>query len=238
MANVTSITEWDKGPSLASSVYEILRRSVLDGRLAPGARLVERDLARSLSVSRVPVREALQRLAREGLVDLEPRRGAFVHVHTAAEIVELFEVREILESGAARLAASRRTPEQLERIRSIHLRSAALFEAGDHEAGMAATIEFHQALTEAANNATLENLAATVDLRMQWTLHRNHDEASLIQEHLDIIEALEARNGALAEHLVRWHTRHGLLTVRGEELPPDLAEPAPPATPPTTPGTD
>lgn len=218
MRNVASVTEWVEGPSLAASVYETLRRSVLDGRLKPGSRLVERDLARSLDVSQVPVREALQRLATEGLVDLEPRRGAFVHAHTTAEIVELFELREIIESGAARLAASRRSPEQLAEIRQIHERSIALFQAGDHDAGMAATIDFHHALTAAANNSSLDQVASTIDIRMQWTLHRNNDEAALIQEHGEILDALTSRNGALLEHLVRWHTRHGLLNLRGEAL--------------------
>lgn len=196
--------------SLSLTVYDSLWRDIVEGLLPPGTRLVERDLASRFDVSRVPVREALQRLNREGLVDLVHNRGALVHEHSAQEVADYFLLREILEGGVARLAALRHTPDQLERLRHCNGRAAVNFATGDHAAGMAATVEFHLALAEAANSDIMRDAAEPMLRRAQWTLHRYHDERALISEHEAIIEAIEAADGPLAEQFVRGHAQHGM----------------------------
>ncbi len=96
--------------SLSKFVRERIRGQILDGRLKPGARLVEDRLSAELGVSRVPVREALRSLSAEGLVRLEPHRGATVVEVTPEMVAELVEVRALLEGQNARLAARRHDP--------------------------------------------------------------------------------------------------------------------------------
>jgi DNA-binding GntR family transcriptional regulator len=104
------------GPTLRQRVTDHLTDAILDQHLRPGEHIVAEDLAHALGVSRLPVREALRDLAGRGLVELRPRRGAFVteiDLDTPDELVETFDVRALLEPTAAALAAERRTPEQL-----------------------------------------------------------------------------------------------------------------------------
>ncbi|MDG4864320.1 GntR family transcriptional regulator, partial [Streptomyces sp. T-3] len=103
--------------SLRDRAYETLRRRIIEAQLQPGQRLVERDLAAELEVSRIPLREALRRLEADGLVLLVPHRGALVAPFTPTDVRDLFDVRESLESLAARLAAERADAEGLERLR-------------------------------------------------------------------------------------------------------------------------
>ena len=98
---------------LRRAVYDEIQRRIVEGRLQQGERIFEDQLAHELDVSRNPVREALQALESEGFVELEPRRGARVAVISAERANELFELREALEGMVARLAAQRRTPDQL-----------------------------------------------------------------------------------------------------------------------------
>ena len=98
---------------LRRAVQDELRRAIIAGRYQQGERLFEDQIAQELEVSRNPVREALQALAGDGFVELEPRRGARVATVSAKRAEELFEVRESLEGLVARLAARRRTPAQL-----------------------------------------------------------------------------------------------------------------------------
>src|SRR5258708_18534023 len=100
------MTSGERG-SLRDMAYEALKKRIIEVDLQPGERLVERDLADELKVSRIPLREALRRLAAEGLVVLVPHRGALVSPFTPADVRDLFDVRESLEVLAARLAAER-----------------------------------------------------------------------------------------------------------------------------------
>src|ERR687884_94343 len=95
---------------------EVIREAIVDGRLAPGARLKEEELARELGISRTPIREALLILQAEGLVDAAPNRGATVRAHTAQDLDDLYQLRALLEGFAARRAAARLTAEQLEEL--------------------------------------------------------------------------------------------------------------------------
>ncbi|WP_320781998.1 GntR family transcriptional regulator, partial [Streptomyces sp. CRN 30] len=102
--------------SLCGRAYDTLRRRIVEGELQPGQRLVERDLAAELEVSRIPLREALRLLEADGLVVLVPRRGALVAPFAPADVRHLFDVRESLEALAARLAAGRTGPAGLARL--------------------------------------------------------------------------------------------------------------------------
>lgn len=116
---------------LVDEAARALREAILDGRLRPGQRLLQDRLAEMLGVSRTPIREALQRLEREGLVRSVGRQGMVVAQLAAQDIEEIYDVREVLEGLAARLAASRISQAQLNTLRKSLERMAGHAEKGD-----------------------------------------------------------------------------------------------------------
>ncbi|MGO2362609.1 MAG: GntR family transcriptional regulator, partial [Brachybacterium tyrofermentans] len=129
-----------------------LREEILDGVRAPGSRLVERELAEGLAVSRVPVRDALKALAAEGLVTLRPRTWAVVREFSAKQSREVREAREALEKAVFPLAAERRTEEGLERLRTVLEREREAAQQGDGVVARRAAADFHEVVIELSDN--------------------------------------------------------------------------------------
>src|SRR3954470_17355167 len=121
----------DPVPPLHHRVHEQLEALIVSRAIAQGARIVESELAEQMGVSRGPVREALQLLARDGFVDLRPRQGSFVHVPTQKEVADFFDVRRALETASVRLAAERITEEQARELRAVVDRGTEMLEHGD-----------------------------------------------------------------------------------------------------------
>lgn len=193
---------------LRQSVYESLIELVIGGRLQPGQHLVETDLARQLGVSRQPVREALHRLEAEGWVDLRPNQGAFVHVPTDQEVDELLDVRELLEAETARLAARSADLGAVAGLRAVCHEGEAAIEAGDVEGFITANNNFHAALAELAGNAVLAELTGIVSRRVRWyyrLVAPTRGQASCA-EHLQLLEAIQARDEERAAKAARHHT--------------------------------
>ena len=105
---------------LREIVYEELKRQIMVGEIAPGTRMMEVDLAEEMGVSRTPVREAIRKLEKEGLVTIEPRRGAYASDISAKEMVDVLEVRQDLEGLAAYFAADRMLPEKLKELHEVN----------------------------------------------------------------------------------------------------------------------
>jgi DNA-binding GntR family transcriptional regulator len=179
---------------LRDLVCDELRRLIITGELPPGGRLVEDRLALQLGVSRNPVREALQVLAGEGFVELLPRRGAVVAQMTAEQAEELFDVRMALESLAARLAARRRDPGALERLRSVLERAREATDRGKLDLLAACNTEFHQCVVEAGGNAYLGLLVAPMARRVQWVFRTSAASRAPHSwtEHEGLLSAIEA----------------------------------------------
>ncbi len=206
--------------SIVDRVYDALRARILDGSVAPGARLRQEALADELGVSRTPLREALRRLASEGLVELEANRGARVPALTRADLMAAYDARLAIEPGAARLAAVVRDEAALRRMDgaiAAHRRasgSAALFEANR---------AFHLALVAAAANEHLSRLAEFLwAARIGALIYGRQDEtaaevAADADEHAAIAAAVAAADADEAERLVREHVARarGLFAVRG-----------------------
>src|SRR4051794_41550548 len=146
------MAERDGSVTSAVRVHEELRKAILAGSLPPGARLRAEPLAERLRTSRTPVREALILLAREGLVDIQPRRGAIVRSFDAADLADLYDVRALIEPHAARRAASRIGRDELTRLAAIcdeaEARGAADDEAGEDQ--VAPNEEVHRIVVTAA----------------------------------------------------------------------------------------
>ncbi|MBS9475989.1 GntR family transcriptional regulator [Ancylobacter radicis] len=172
-------------------------------------RLDERQLAQSLGVSRTPVREAMAQLEREGFVHSVPRRGIYVVRKTKREVIEMIQVWAALESLAARLITQHATDDEIGRLREMF----ASFDDGTLHAKLdeysELNIQFHQTIIAMGGNGILVNLAENLFTHMRMIRRKTIGEEDRadrsIQDHLAIIQALEARDTDLAEVLVRNH---------------------------------
>lgn len=203
----------DRETSVTSAVrvQEELREAILAGSLPPGARLRAEPLAERLRTSRTPVREALILLAREGLVDLEPRRGAIVRAFDAADLADLYDVRALIEPHAARRAATRIAAPALQRLAAICDEADARGAADDAavEDQVALNEEFHRIVLDAAGSPRLEAaLRAVAGIPRAFRAAFWHDDAQREQSlfcHRQIVHALERRQPRLAESVMRMH---------------------------------
>jgi DNA-binding GntR family transcriptional regulator len=154
---------------LREHVYERLQEMLIARTLAPGDHLVEERLAGQLGVSRGPVREALQRLHRDGWITLRPRYGAFVNRPSASQVDEFFEARELIERSATRLAAQRCTPEDAAALRQICDDAEADLQRGVPSQTMAAhTARFHRQVLVTAKNHLLLEFGEQLAQRSRW----------------------------------------------------------------------
>ncbi|MEU3985421.1 GntR family transcriptional regulator [Streptomyces sp. NPDC026672] len=185
-------------------VYDALLELISTRSLLPGQRLVETELASRLGVSRQPVREALQRLNTEGWVDLRPAQGAFVHEPTGEETDQLFVVRTLLETEAARLAATAPSSADLERLDELCTTGEAALAADDVDGVVMANAAFHAYVMELAGNAVLAELAARVERKVRRYYTPIAHEAWT--EHRELIAAFAARDEDRALHVMRAHT--------------------------------
>ncbi|MGW0818172.1 GntR family transcriptional regulator [Streptomyces viridiviolaceus] len=186
-----------------------LRDDILDGVRRPGSRLVERELAAELGVSRLPVRDALKALVGEGLVTPRPRTWAVVREFSDTDVSDLDEVRSALETLTFRLAAQRRTRAGLERLRAdvdAELRAAR---SGDAVRARRAAADFHETVTSLAANELLSELERTLRSRMRWLLGQHDDLPAVAEEHEDLYDAIAARDVPRVEHLVAEHLETG-----------------------------
>jgi DNA-binding GntR family transcriptional regulator len=208
--------------SLAEKAYVAIRRLIVTLELGPGSVNNERELVEQLGIGRTPVREALRRLAQEGLVEVYPRRGMFVTDVDVRNLALISEVRAALEPEAARLAAERAT--DAERAELQELLDALDAGASDDQALMALDERIHRAVYRCARNdlleATLEQYYVLA-LRI-WTiaLDRQHELKDAVQEHRALLEAIHDGDGERAAATMRAHVedfeqamRRVLLTV-------------------------
>lgn len=190
-------------------IYQTLRTAILKGLFRVGEHLVEARLAQELNVSRTPVREAIKRLASEGLVIVEANRGARVKGLDPQEIREISEVRASLECTAVQRAAGRITAEELAALRTVVHRIQVAAESGDWEAIGEGNRDFHHRLVEAANNRYLTQVWTTLMTQVQfvWESLPPDPNRGLLsnKEHLAIIGALARRDGAAAAKLMHQH---------------------------------
>ncbi len=196
----------------AKKAYAAARDGIIDGRYPPGSRITEQEIAEAAGVSRTPVREALQRLQAEGLVRFAPHQGAFVTDWSHSDAEDIFELRALLEAFAAQRAATYASDEQLDDLRRLaesQHREASARRAGYLERIADLNSRFHQLLQDAAGSVRLKNLLATLaEAPLVLQTFREYSADDLVrssQHHLDIVEALEARDGEWAANIMRSH---------------------------------
>ena len=195
----------------ATRVQDQLREAILTGALVPGTRLRAEALAERLRSSRTPVREALLLLAQEGLVQIEPRRGATVKAFDAADLAELYEVRALIEPHAAGLAAQRITGEKLTRLLQIQERSVAHDNAHEESVNEQLQLndEFHRVILEAARSPRLTSaMSAVSGVPRSFRASFWRDDAQRAQSlgcHRELVSAIGHGRRELAETVMRMH---------------------------------
>ena len=207
--------------TLWQRVHEHLREEIVSGRLTPGTELQEVVLARSLGVSRGPIREALGRLATEGLVTIRPRRGAVVRALSNEEFIEAYQVREALEMMAVQLATPALTAEDLAAMERLIEEMAARGEAEDTQGFFEANTAFHQRFFEAAGNRMLSELyrqlRGQIDRHRLRSLELRGDLRRSIDEHRAILWAARTGDVERAVRLTSDHIRVPQIQLLGED---------------------
>ncbi|MER5710961.1 GntR family transcriptional regulator [Streptomyces sp. NPDC053253] len=198
----------DTPRSLRERVYEELRERIIEAELPAGTRLVEREIAEELRVSRVPVREAMQRLEAEGFLSVRPRRGSVVTEFGPEDAEHLFDVRENLEGLAARLAARHAGAQELRALEELLARARAAAESGRLREAVSLNADFHRAVVGLSGNPLLVELMAPLDSRLR-RLFRLTSAASdgepMCGAHERLYEAIRDHDEAGAESLARAH---------------------------------
>jgi DNA-binding GntR family transcriptional regulator len=201
--------------SMRESIADVLRSEIVRGILPPGTKLSEGRLADRFGTSRMPVREALQTLARTDFVIVEQRRGTFVRGVSQREILDLYEVREALEGMAARLCAMRASEELLDRLDALMVRMGEAVALDDSVSYIQADEEFHAWIFDGSANLRLvdqyrlltdhlhRNFLSTFVTRRPGRLERS------MAEHQAVIEAVRMRDADSAESTMRHHVTQG-----------------------------
>jgi len=207
--------------SLRDVVYEELKMQILTGKVAPGTRMMEVELAEKLGVSRTPIREAIKKLEKEGLVSVELRRGTYVSQVSKEDIIHILEVRQKMDGLAAYYAAQRATKEQIEAIKEAE---AEYMNAVRSDTAEAIKIDekYHAAVVEATNNKTLMQMISELQelvLRFRYIYYDHFKNADkMIAEHSDIVKAIENGDAEKAQKLAEEHVGSLMDLVKNTDI--------------------
>ena len=221
------------GPVLHGQVAQRLRQMLVEGQIAPGAKLNERELCEQLRVSRTPLREAIKTLAAEGLVELLPNRGAIAVALDEAAISHTFEVMAGLEGLSGELAVLRITESEFNEIEALHYEMKAAYTRRDLSNYYRLNLAIHRAINASAKNPVLAATYDQVNARLQALRFRSNQDGEkwsrAMQEHDRMVDALRRRDGAalraeLVAHL--GHKRDVVMELlrAAHDLPPVAQE--------------
>jgi DNA-binding GntR family transcriptional regulator len=198
-------------------VYEQLYNAILEGRFKPGDHLVLEDLALEFGTSRTPLREAIRRLQTEGLVSLEPHRGAIISDLSIEELVELYHIRAVLDGLATRLAAANLSDEQLAELERLVNKSEQHLNASNPAEFEAFNRQFHEVIYQGARAPFLydmvTNLYVKTSRQRHLSLHSPGRLAGVQAEHHAILSGLLARDAEDAERCAREHHENTAQTL-------------------------
>ena len=199
--------------ALSDRIYATVKHRILTCSMLPSSRVVEKDLCAEMRVSRTPLREALNRLALEGLVSILPFRGYVVAELTVDGFRELCELRKILEAETAALCAVRATDEEIARLDDLAELPFRRNDRRTYEKYLRANSAFHQAMVKASHNSRLEAMVMLALDQHQRPLHLGlgigMDGESSTGEHREIVAAVRARNPDKARQVMREHISRG-----------------------------
>lgn len=202
-----------KHPTLREKILESIRDAIISGSIKPGAKVSEPELADRFGISRTPIREAFRQLESEGYLAVIPRKGAVVSAFTQKDVEEFYAIKSILEGYAARLACTRLTDKEIERLKHINQRLTELCEQGDIKQFFKIHNDFHDLFIKAADNEKLRDMINLLVTRFQrlrlMSLSQPGRMLVSVQEHHKIIKAFQERDSEAAELLVRKNAEYG-----------------------------
>jgi len=207
---------------LSKKVYRILKSRIIKGDLKPGKKILEINIAEQLGVSRTPVREALRELSAEGFVKMEPNLGMIVIGFSLEELKEVLQTRRVLEGFAASVAAEKITQEETKKLEKITKKMSICISKNDVVAYSELNAEFHNLILHVCGNKRLmkicNNLSSS-DHRFRIRSLRDNPERLKysLQEHQEIMEALNRRNSKQADKLSQKHINNVLKNILENE---------------------
>lgn len=194
---------------LRELVYEELRNLILSGEIKPGTRMMEIELADSMGVSRTPIREAIRKLEKEGLVTIEPRKGAYVSTISMNDIVNIIQIRGTLEGLAATLAATRIKEIELMKLKEASQAFDRAVEEGNTKEMISNDTLFHHIIVEASGNDLLIKMVTDLQeivLRFRYLYYKDFKRAEKMPpEHANILRAIETGSGETARSAAEFH---------------------------------
>ena len=203
---------------LHNELADRLRHMIVEGELAPGEKLAEKELCGRFGVSRTPLREAMRVLATEGLVQLTPNRGCTVSKLTLADLDEAFPIMGALEALSGELACQHITDAELTRVRELHERMVAKYRSGALRDYFKLNEQIHQIILDAARNPTLAQMQLSLSGRVRRARYMANMSparwAAAVAEHEKILDALSARDGKRLAVILKQHLANKLQTVK------------------------
>ncbi len=197
----------EKPLTLRERIVEFIKDSITSGRLKPGERVPEPEIARSLGISRTPIREAFRQLESEGFITVIPRKGAVVSPITAKDVKEFYAIKSLLEGYAARLACAKFSERDIRKLKSLNEHMKRCVARNDIKGFYRLDNQFHETFLRACGNEKLCQLAHQVVQqfeRMRIAALSVHGRMqNSLKQHAEIIRAFEERNADMVEQLVR-----------------------------------
>lgn len=194
---------------LREMVYEELKMQILTGTIIPGTRMMEVELAEDMGVSRTPIREAIRKLEKEGLVTIEPRKGAYASMISTEDMVEILEVRQDLEGLAAFFAADRMTEEQMRELVDTSESYNDAVTRGSMDDMIKYDTKFHRIIVDSSNNKILVQMIEQLQelvLRFRYIYYDNFKRAeNMPEEHAEILNAIRNKDADKARQAADIH---------------------------------
>jgi len=204
--------EQPNSQNLHEAIFQKLRLLLVEGKIAPGSKLNERELAESLNVSRTPIREAIRRLAADGLVELIVNRGAIAVQLSIADVIHTFDVIADLEGFSGELAAKNISDTTLSELEALQYEMMASYARRDLSSYYKLNLRIHHLINHAANNPVLTQLFSQVNARIEALRFRSNQDGvkweKAVEEHQEMLDALKARDSARMRKVMIQHVQN------------------------------
>ena len=207
-----------KRPTLMSQALQEIREAIRKGKLKPGDRLVETQLAEEMHISRFPIREALHYLEKEGLVETKPFKGTYVAQLTERDMEELYSLRSAIEAFAIRILIKHIDAQKIKKLESIFLSMQAASKNEDLDKLISEDFRFHQTICELSDHRKLLEVWLTLEnqLRVFLTIEKQlfGNSAQFVKSHIPILEAIRKRKIRPAQKAIRDHLNWAMQVIR------------------------
>ena len=207
-----TVIEQPNSQNLHEAIFQKLRLLLVEGKIAPGSKLNERELAESLHVSRTPIREAIRRLAADGLVELITNRGAIALQLSLEDVIHTFDVIADLEGFSGELAANNITNTALSELEALQYEMMASYARRDLSSYYKLNLRIHHLINQAANNPVLTQLFSQVNARIEALRFRSNQDGvkweKAVEEHQEMLDALKTRDSVRMRKIMIQHVRN------------------------------